>query len=180
MVCYFTHYSQTHGLLPEDVDPKLCTHLVTISPMFYALLLCAQISKAQKILWCFFLCFVYLSLDRPTSLINFTIKILKYSPAVSLFALLGSSFVKALQKYWWIWPLESISPTFYINLSCTQIPKAQNRKSSFQCFLCLWVLHMQKLLIKHLWNWPQVYLFNIIDIVYFQWAFKTKQFWIEC
>jgi hypothetical protein len=49
-----------------------------------------------------------------------------------------------------------ISPTFYMQILCTKIPKVQKKQSSHQCLLAFFYLCRLKLLIKHLWNWPHV------------------------
>ncbi len=59
----------------------------------------------------------------------------------------------------------SISSTFYEQLLCMQIPKAQKRQSSWQSFLRFWNLCVQKLLIEHWWNWPQVAQKKQLEIV---------------
>jgi len=59
-------------------------------------------------------------------------------------------------KCWWNWPKVSISPTFYEQLLCVQIPKGPKIHSSFQSFLHFWDLCEWKLLAKCWLNWLQV------------------------
>jgi len=48
----------------------------------------------------------------------------------------------------------------YEKLFLVQIPKVQKTQSSCQFLLRFWVLHVQKLFIKHWWNWHQITAFS--------------------
>ncbi len=52
--------------------------------------------------------------------------------------------------------LGSISPTCYAQLLCAQIPKVQKDSEVTSIFWQVWNIFVQKLLMKHWWNRPQV------------------------
>jgi hypothetical protein len=68
----------------------------------------------------------------------------------------GSHAARESLWVWDPWPKVSISPTFYEQLSCVQIPKGPKIHSSFQSFLHFWDLCEWKLLVKCWLNWLQV------------------------
>jgi len=83
------------------------------------------------------------------------------------FALLGSASSKAPRRMsmverWWNWLLGSISPMFYTQLLCVQMPKAQKDTDDLTVFCDFGIYRVFKLCVKSRWNWPFISFFHPI------------------